>query len=304
MFARQQTRQTVCNICEKVYKCKGGVTTPLHNHLKTHSEEFKEFEAVKSKNKKNDEQSSKTPKQSTLHAMFPKSNEATRKLLDEKIVDFLAESGVAFRTIGLQSFKDIIHAVNNKIEVKSNMFYSKLVGQKSDEIRSELLSIVEYMVSNGVDTVSFTTDLWTSVNNDPFICLTMQFVYNWQLFTFTPYVKPFPDKHSGQNISICLDEMIEQLGLDNPRLHLFSINDNASNMKLAIKSSQYLTEYNCDIHTLELVIKDGVKNSEQVQKVLKKTKAIAKYVSKSSVASSDLKKACEDDQINRDIRCP
>ena len=123
--------------------------------------------------------SPKAPKQSTLENMFPKSNESTMKVLDDKIVDFLADSGVAFRTIGLQSFKDVIASVNNKVEVKSRVFYSKLVEQKADEIRDE-----------------------KTLN------------------------------------ALCLAAMmIEQLGLDNPQLHLFRINDNASNMKLAIKSS-------------------------------------------------------------------
>ena len=83
--------------------------------------------------------------------MFPKSNESIMKVLDDKIVDFLADSGVAFRTIGLQSFKDVTAAVNNKVEVKSRVFYSKLVEQKADEIRDELIGILEYIISHGVD---------------------------------------------------------------------------------------------------------------------------------------------------------
>ena len=44
--------------------------------------------------------------------MLPKLNESTMKVLDDKIVDFLADSGVAFRTIGLQSFKDSINSIS------------------------------------------------------------------------------------------------------------------------------------------------------------------------------------------------
>ena len=42
--------------------------------------------------------------------------------------------------------------------------------------------------------------------------------------------------------------------------------------------SDYLSEYLCDIHTLELVIKDGSKNTNRILDVLKTTKKIAKYV--------------------------
>ena len=73
---------------EKEYKCKGGITTPLHNHLKNHSKEYHEFEEAKNSKRT---YSPKAPKQSTLDYMFSKLNEATIKVLDDKIVDFLAE---------------------------------------------------------------------------------------------------------------------------------------------------------------------------------------------------------------------
>ena len=41
-------------------------------------------------------------------------------------------------------------------------------------------------------------------------------------------------------------------------------------MKLAIKKSNYLTQYLCDIHTLELVIKDAIKNTIGMADILKK----------------------------------
>ena len=42
-----------------------------------------------------------------------------------------------------------------------------------------------------------------------------------------PYVHPFPERHTtGENIALCLDQMIEQLGLDNPELHLLSMSNN------------------------------------------------------------------------------
>ena len=80
----------------------------------------------------------------------------------------------------------------------------------------------------------------------------------------------FPECHTGFNIQLCLDSMIEHLGLDNRTMELFCINDNASNMKLAIKKSNYLTQYLCDIHTLELVIKDAIKNTPGMADILKK----------------------------------
>ena len=137
-------------------------------------------------------------------------------------------------------------------------------------MRKYLYSIRE-LLKDELVTVSFTSDLWTSINSDPYISLTMHFISRgWNLYRFCPYVKPFHKRHTGFNIQLCLDSMIEDLGLDNRTMELFCLNDNASNMKLAIKKSNYLTQYLCDIHTLELVIKDAIKNTPGMADILKK----------------------------------
>ena len=72
--------------------------------------------------------------------------------------------------------------------------------------------------------------------------------------------------------------MIQSLKLNSNDFLLYSINDNAANMHCAIDISDYLTEINCAIHTLELSINYGVTNTQSVRNVLKKTEGFAKYV--------------------------
>ena len=71
--------------------------------------------------------------------------------------------------------------------------------------------------------------------------------------------------------------MIEALGLQEEKIKLWSINDNASNMHVAIRESNYLEELNCGIHTLSLAVGDTFKNVQGMTKVLKKAKKLAKY---------------------------
>ena len=94
-----------------------------------------------------------------------------------------------------------------------------------------------------------------------------------------------------------LDAMIEELGLDDGDWELFSVNDNASNMKLGIKLSMYLKQYLCDIHTLELAVKDTFKNVPGMKRVTKKCKAIGKFTHQSTVANSVLKKEAKKEKI-------
>ena len=66
--------------------------------------------------------------------------------------------------------------------------------------------------------------------------------------------------------------------------------DNAANVKLGIKLSKYLKQYLCDIHTLELAVKNTFKKTLGMSGVLKKTKAIGKFTHQSTVANHALEK--------------
>ena len=69
---------------QRAIGCKGGVTAPLHYHLKLHKTEYAEFEEEnKAKQKPKD-------KQPTLNQFLPKSNEHQQKLVDDAIARFIA----------------------------------------------------------------------------------------------------------------------------------------------------------------------------------------------------------------------
>ena len=83
-------------------------------------------------------------------------------------------------------------------------------------------------VKSTIPSIGFTTDMWTSLAQDSYIslttCFTDQdfFVHHW-----TPFVKPFPAKHTGVTISLGLDRMIESLQFQGGNRKHWSVNDNA-----------------------------------------------------------------------------
>lgn len=79
------------------------------------------------------------------------------------------------------------------------------------------------------------------------------------------------------NISLGLDAMIESMGIQEEKIKLWSVNDNAANMRVAIRESQYLEELNCAIHTISLAVTDTFKSVQGMKKVLKRAKKLAKY---------------------------
>jgi hypothetical protein len=95
--------------------------------------------------------------------------------IEDAIVDFLADSGVAFKVKGLDSFKNLM---------KENKTYSKLVKVKAEQIRREILSIIT-SVKGDLTTVGFTTNMWTCCSRNPFMSLTCHFIdKDWELHRY------------------------------------------------------------------------------------------------------------------------
>ena len=136
--------------------------------------------------------------------------------------------------------------------------------------------------------------MWTSLAGDSYCSLTTSFINkDFEMHRWVPFVKPFPAKHSGINIAPWLDKMIESLKLNGQKIKLWSVNDNSSNMKVAIKKSKYLTELNCIIHKLQLAVKETFEKCHGMNAVLSKSKYLAQFVRKSSIRMTELKKAVQ-----------
>ena len=108
---------------------------------------------------------------------------------------------------------------------------------------------------------------------------------------------PFPARHTGKNISLGLDAMVESLGLTGEQWELFCVNDNAANQKLAIKLSRHMNQYLCDNHNLELCVKDTLKNVHGMKVVLTKSRGLSTFTHKSTVATAELKRAAKKENV-------
>ena len=286
--------KAACNVCEQTYSCKNGTTSSLINHLRSKHKEVHEKFLSSTSNKRNAPAIATTSqpqiKQIKIQDIIPANESAFNEAVDDAIVDFLADSGVPFRVVGLDSFKNLLTVVNRRVKLKHQQTYSRKIKTKGENIKSDIYSIID-ATKEDIDCFGFTTDIWTSRSGHPYISLTIHFIEkDWNLLRFTPFVAPFPADHTGKNIALGLDSMIESLGLDNGNWDLYAVNDNAANMKLGIRLSMHLKQYLCDIHTLELAVKDTFKNVHGMNMVTKKCKAIGKFTHHSTVANEALKK--------------
>ena len=175
-----------CDTCKKELACTGGTTTCLSNHLKgKHKDLHKNFENA-SKPKKcpapaEDQPKPEPKKTRTIEDCMPPSDDALDKAVTDAIIDFLADSGVAFRVVGLASFEKLMKIANKRIKLKHPVTYSRMIKVKAEEIKKDILAILN-AVKEDVSCLGFTTDLWTSGAGEPFMGLTIHLIdKNWHL---------------------------------------------------------------------------------------------------------------------------
>ena len=121
--------KATCNSCGKVLTVTGGKTTSaLKNHLANkHKDLFKQYEeetaATKTSSKKRPseaEAAKSDPKQRKLEDCF-------QKAINDGIVDFLADTEVAFNVVGKASFDRLMKIANKRIKLKHPTTYSRLM---------------------------------------------------------------------------------------------------------------------------------------------------------------------------------
>ena len=121
----------------KVCVCKGGTTSNLINHLKSkhkelHEQYLEETSAKSTSAGKRHAEDNLHPKmkQRKLVDCIPESDEKLNMAIVDAIIDFLADAGVAFNVVGLESFKRLMEIANRRIKLKHPNTYSKTLKSK------------------------------------------------------------------------------------------------------------------------------------------------------------------------------
>ena len=184
---------------------------------------------------------------------------------------------------------------------------SRQTGNMADEIRRDMLSII-LSAKKHIKSFSFTSDMYRSRNLYSFIGLTIHFIdQNFKLRKLVISADYFGErKHTGENILMALDSLMEEARLDGPEITRIILLDNASNNKkaMSLSAGEFIPLW-CGIHTLQLSIKDAMKvkiGQIRVREVISKCKEISKLVRRSEGNRDALKKACN--QTNTEFILP
>ena len=137
-----------------------------------------------------------------------------------------------------------------------------------------------------------TTDLWTDLNNESFMSLTLHFITeDMEMITLALECAPFDGRHTGENIAKGMEAILERHGISDDDIE-GAVTDNAKNVIAGLRDHTNIKRFACLAHTLDLCAK-SLLDSNEMQATIKKTRALVGHFKHSSTATAALRSMCE-----------
>ena len=247
------------------------------------------------------------PSRSNDMALDIKIDPNFQKEWDRELNKFIGRTQCSLSQVSGPEFRDLIGFLQKKAR------YSRLPGFKvksrrqitrdmSADVRSlrEKIIVISRHFSQEAPCVNVTSDIWSDRNNNSYLSVTIQLLTkDFNLINLVPFVTHFVGRHTGVNIALTVDRMMEVLGLQN--LKKYVSHDNASNVVLAFELADGFVSIRCLLHTMQLGIKDSFEsqmitaagNGFNIKTLLKKCQKLVVKVKKSPLLSEELGKACK-----------
>ncbi len=291
----------ICNIgtCKTTVQCPTGSTTGLYAHLrsahkKAHKEcETKNDEIRKRKLEEQEKDRENNKRQVTVDGMLQKkavwsSSHPKSVAITNAVGKMIAVDMLPYDFVEGRGFRELMALLEPQYQVPSRTTFSRsVIPDLYNKVRrSAATEILEDFAD--IPAYSFSTDLWTSRAQDPFISFCLSYISpDFELKMKPLENKPFPGEHTGECILESLEKTVDNWEL--PRnVPIYALRDNGSNMKSAMNLSQTFTDLSCFAHTLQLTINDAVNDVDGMQTMLSKCRRIVSHYHHSCLATQNL----------------
>ncbi|GFW83386.1 zinc finger BED domain-containing protein 1 [Trichonephila clavipes] len=198
---------------------------------------------------------------------FQRLDDQASKRTTDSVTKFLVCTMQPYNLVDRKEFINMVKVLNPRYSSPGRKHFTatavpKLYNEVRDKIRQELSLINK-------DTISVTTDCWTSIANTPYITITVHFITSeWALKSACLACARFDNDHNGKNIAEVLRSILNDWGIDVQ--NIMSIpTDNGGNI---LKSIEELNLENAHIYCFAHNINIRVNHSLDIP-VLKKTVA-------------------------------
>lgn len=225
----------------------------------------------------------KRPSQQQVISNFTKRTTMTdkrRQQITKLLVNFIIKDVRPLGAVHGEGFRELMNYFEPNYVVPS---YRTMWSTIKREYNSLHESMVEEMRG---ESVSLTTDLWTSPNMEPYITVTAHYITSkWELKARVLCTTLMPERHTAANIAARISDIIEEWGIS----VFCTVHDNASNMNLAMENCQmFPKDLGCSGHTLQLAIKSGLVLPD-VAKTVDAARRVVSHFRHSAVATCALK---------------
>ncbi|XP_041374446.1 zinc finger BED domain-containing protein 4-like [Gigantopelta aegis] len=210
---------------------------------------------------------------------------ADRKLTEMICLDMQPMSMV--EDTGFKTFVDTLQP-SYSLPTRKHLRWN-LIPKLYNEIKANIKQQLEM-----VEIVSITTDHWTSRANDAYMSVTAHILTeDFELKDFCLDVAYMPQSHNAENISRALVDSVKSWipgAGTNKEVKIYVVSDNAANIQAACRLlPDNYRALNCFAHTLQLVIKDGLKEFTGAQNVISKCQNIVNHFHHSAKSTHMLK---------------
>lgn len=292
------TKKMKCTLCSSDIS-RGGVgktgsTSALKNHLlRKHPNEYQEINAASTSSSTSSEkrvESLPQRKQLTLIETVDKMKkwdikDKRAQEIHRLIGEMIVLDNMPFSMVENSGFRRLMQKLASNYNIPSRNFFStNIIPKMYDNCVNKIKELI-----TGVHSISLTSDIWTcSHSNESFISLTAHWVSeDYEYKHVVLHCKHFPGAHTGDNIKEIFLEMLGMWGIDLPTVHVV-VRDNGKNIVKGCKEAN-MPSVSCFIHTLQLVVNDGIATQRAVTDLIAVSRKIVGHFNHSPAACAKLK---------------
>ncbi|KAH9360763.1 hypothetical protein HPB48_018218 [Haemaphysalis longicornis] len=210
-FIKVNPQEATCTSCNAKLRTPSSTTTPPANHLKSkHHGLHNLFLAESGKQKR-----SASATQPTIKSKFeqPKGLPLHRRAeITAKIDHMLVLDLQPYHFVESRGFKELMHEMEPLYKIPCRTTFSRTVVPElyRDTVRS-IKGIIHSDIQDGIQSLSFTSDMWTSRSNESYTSLTCHYLTaNFELRAFSRSNTLITESHTACNVLAHLQEMMAE----------------------------------------------------------------------------------------------
>ncbi|XP_073332449.1 E3 SUMO-protein ligase ZBED1-like [Pagrus major] len=270
--------KTACKYCRRLLPYNGN-TSNMQQHISRHHSE-KQSELTPPQRKLPRGQTTLTGGfAAPLHHHNARAQEITKA-----IGYFIGKDLRPFSVVENEGFRLLMNTLEPRYRIPSRQHFSQVVVPKLyQEVRAHVVEILRE-----ADTVSITTDGWTSRATQSYITITAHVINaEWELAGFVLQTRPLLESHTGANIAEVLKEAVAEWQLERQQQSIAVVTDNARNMDVAVREAGLAPHIKCFAHTLNLATQAGL-SVPRISRLLGRIRRIVNFFHRSPTATAVL----------------